>query len=167
MCLRIAWAYDDDDPCGRHGEPAKDVRDHAPKKILSALRLHKVVRLGTDDGVGGLDVVEWSVERPLVLGDELECGRVVAVPLNGRGQGQALLPERKLVRAHGPVVHGGVDERLGRGDVPAQSRDAVGVHTRVQVGLLPGSCLKRVVTDSTKKPKLMVAQWSLHTARAE
>ena len=125
VCLRIAWAYDDDDPGGRHGEPAKDVRDHArdhaPRKVLPALRLHKVVRLGADDGVGGLDVVEWPVEThvecPLVLGDELERARVVAVPRNGRGQRPAHAPEVKLVGAHGPVVRRGVHERLGRRDV--------------------------------------------------
>lgn len=110
---RPLQVYDDDDPGGRHGKPAKDVRDHAPRKVLPALRLHKVVRLGADDGVGGLDVVERPVERPLVLGDELERARVVAVPLNGCGQRLAPAPEGKLVGAHGPVVWRGVHERLG------------------------------------------------------
>ena len=84
----------------------------APKVVLSPLGLHKVVRLGANNRVGGLDVVERAIKRPLVLGDDLEGGGVVAVPLNGRGQLYALSPERKLVGAHRAVVHGGVDEGL-------------------------------------------------------
>ena len=90
---------------------------HSPKKILSPLGLHKVVRLGANNRVGGLDVVERAIERPLILRDDLEGGGIVAVPFNGCWQVFARSPEGKLVGAHRAVVHGGVDEGLGGRDV--------------------------------------------------
>lgn len=115
----------DDDPGGHHGEPPKDVRNHSAKVVLSPLGLHKVVRLGADNRIGGLDVVERAIERPLVLGDDLEGGGVVAVPLNGIGQIFALSPEGKLVGPHRTVVHGGVDEGLGCRDVFDQKSESL------------------------------------------
>ena len=112
----------------------------APKVVLSPLGLHKVVRLGANNRVGGLDVVERTIERPLILGDDLEGGGVVAVPLNGRGKLYALSPEGKLIGSHRAVVHGGVHEGLGRRDVFDQKseclRNKIDDRKRMQKALL-------------------------------
>ena len=121
----------DDDPSGHHGKPPKDVRNHAADKVLPALGLHEIVRLGTHDCIGGLDVVERPVERPLVLRDQGKRLRVVAVPFNGVGRRQPRAPDCKLVGAHGPVVRGGVDERFWGCNVLGEEAEDLPVCNRV------------------------------------